>query len=79
MPWCEIFRTVKSSLEIVTEPSASSTLALARAALATYRTTCFWSLSPDFIVTQETLPIIIAGLRRHGDRKAFQLAAQLCR
>lgn len=55
------------------------TLAAARAALAAYRTTCFWSLSPGFAVTEETLPIIIKGLRRHGDRHAFQLAAQLCR
>lgn len=53
-------------------------LALAREALSTYRTRCFWSLSPDFIVDESTLPIIIAGLRRYGDRKGFQIAAQLC-
>lgn len=57
----------------------AGTLDAARAALADYRTRCFWSLSPDFIVTEETLPIIIEGLRRHGDRRAFQLAARLCR
>jgi len=56
-----------------------SRLALARTALETYRTSCFWSLSPDFAVTHETLPIIISGLRQHGDRRAFQIAAQLCR
>ena len=54
-------------------------LALAREALVTYRTRCFWSLAPDFVVTAETLPIIIDGLQRHGDRRAFQLAAELCR
>jgi len=57
----------------------AGTLDAARAALADYRTRCFWSLSPDFTVTEETLPIIIEGLRRHGDRRAFQLAARLCR
>lgn len=57
----------------------AGTLAAARAALADYRTRCFWSLSPDFTVTAETLPIIVDGLRRHGDRRAFQLAARLCR
>ncbi|MFM8471204.1 MAG: hypothetical protein ACKODH_14800 [Limisphaerales bacterium] len=60
-------------------PSAPDVLALAREALATYRTRCFWSLAPDFVVTIETLPILIAGLQRHGDRRSFQLAAQLCR
>jgi len=56
---------------------APDVLALAREALAAYRTRCFWSLAPDFVVTAETLPIIIDGL--HGDRRAFQLAAELCR
>lgn len=54
-------------------------LELAREAFSTYRTRCFWSLSPDLQITTETLPIIIAGLRRYGDRAAFQLAARLCR
>jgi len=60
------------------KPPAADILALAREALAAYRTSCFWSLSPDFAVTRETLPIIISGLRQHGDRRAFQLAARLC-
>lgn len=76
---CEILQPVKTTAAIVGEPPDSSVLAVAREALATYRTRCFWSLAPDFDVTPETLPIIIAGLRRHGDRKAFQLAARLCR
>lgn len=59
-------------------PDLATRLALGREALATYRTRCFWSLSPELEVTAETLPIIIAGLRRHGDRVAFQLAARLC-
>ena len=66
------------------DPPSTSTnmearLTLARGAFATYQTRCFWSLAPDLEITTETLPIIIAGLRRHGDRAAFQLAARLCR
>lgn len=68
-----------ASATLPDQPPAPDVLALAREALATYRTRCFWSLAPDFVVTFETLPIIIAGLQRHGDRRAFQLAAQLCR
>ena len=56
----------------------SEKLALAAEALETYRTSCFWSLAPDFRVTESTVPLIVAGLRRHGDRQAFQLAASLC-
>lgn len=68
-----------------TQPSAPSLsetearLALAREAFAAYQTRCFWSLSPDLPITPETLPLIIEGLRRHGDRAAFLLAARLCR
>ena len=54
-------------------------LALAAEALEAYRTSCFWSLSPDFRVSEATVPLIVAGLRRHGDRVAFQLADRLCR
>jgi hypothetical protein len=71
---------VKESLSnIPSEKVSADIIKTAKEALAAYRTSCFWSLSPDFIVTAETIPIIINGLRRHGDRKAFQLAAQLCR
>ena len=54
-------------------------LALAAEALEAYRASCFWSLSPDFRVSEATVPLIVAGLRRHGDRVAFQLADRLCR
>lgn len=68
-----------SSQETSGESDSAERLALAREALATYRTRCFWSLAPGFVVTEETLPLVIEGLRRHGDRAAFQLAARLCR
>jgi len=58
--------------------SSSERLTLARKALVIYRTRCFWFLSPEFKVDETTLPIVIAGLRQHGDRTAFQIAAQLC-
>jgi len=66
------------TMEPATPPNLSR-LELASQALAAYRTRCFWSLAPDFKVTEDTLPIIISGLRRHGDRRAFQLASRLCR
>ena len=58
---------------------AADRLALATEAVASYRTRCFWFLAPDFTITPETLPLVIEGLRRHGDRAAFFLAARLCR
>jgi|GEM_PF-3635161 len=52
-------------------------LHLAKTAFETYRTRCFWSLAPDFVMDESTLPILIAGLRKHGDRAAFHIASQL--
>lgn len=54
-------------------------LAVAQQAFQKYRSTCFWFLRDDLRVTEETLEIIIRGLRQHGDRQAFRIAAELCR
>jgi hypothetical protein len=59
-------------------PDLEARLALAKQAFSTYYTRCFWSLSPDAAITAETLPNIVSGLRRHGGRAGFKLAAQLC-
>jgi len=60
------------------EADLARRLEMAREAVARYQTHCFWYLAPDFAVSKETLPLIVAGLRRYGDRAAFQLAALLC-
>lgn len=75
---CDRPRMNAADSNVSAEAPTAAVLAMAREALETYRTTCFWSLAPDFTVTPETLGIVIDGLRRHGDRRAFQIAAQLC-
>jgi len=42
-----------------------------------YYARCFWHLKPDLVVTQELIPMIVKGLRAHGGRREFLLAAQL--
>jgi hypothetical protein len=54
-------------------------LALAQRAFEKYKTTCFWFLRDDLVVSEETLPLVIKGLRSDGDREAFLIAAKLCR
>ena len=54
-------------------------LALAQQAFVKYKTACFWYMREDLVVTEANLPWIIKGLRTHGDREAFLLAAKLCR
>ena len=62
-----------------TSSVAEDSVRLAREAYRKYHATCFWYLSPDLPIEAEQLPMIIEGLRRHGNRAAFRLAQQICR
>ena len=59
--------------------SAPDKLALAQRALQKYRSACFWYCRDDFQASEKNLDMIIRGLRRHGNREAFLIAAALCR
>jgi hypothetical protein len=60
-------------------PAAPERLALAQQAFVRFHTRCFWFMREDLRVGEEDLEAIIRGLRAHGDREAFLIAAQLCR
>jgi hypothetical protein len=40
---------------------------------------CFWFMRKDLRVGEEDLEWIVQGLRSHGNREAFLIAAKLCR
>jgi hypothetical protein len=54
-------------------------LALARQAFKSYYARCFWFLREDLQIGPEHIKTIVRGLRAHGDREAFRIAARLCR
>ena len=58
--------------------SMAEKLALAQEAFRKYQTACFWFIRDDFQVTEETLELVVKGLRSDGDRQAFFIAAKLC-
>ena len=39
---------------------------------------CFWHLRPNLNITLDDIPEIVRGLRQHGGRRGFLLAAKLC-
>jgi hypothetical protein len=50
----------------------------AQRAFEEFRARCFWSWPPETIVTEELIPQIIRGLRRHGGHAGYRKAAELC-
>jgi len=53
-------------------------LELARKAFKEFFAQCFWSWNENAEITEETIPLIIEGLRHHGGHRGYQIAAELC-
>jgi len=50
----------------------------ARRAFRQFHAQCFWYMPPDMKITLEDVPEVARGLRQHGGRRGFLLAARLC-
>lgn len=50
----------------------------AKRAYQAFYAQCFWHMRPDLNVTLNDIPEIVRGLRQHGGRQGFILAAKLC-
>ncbi len=49
----------------------------ARRAFRDFHAQCFWYMPPDMEITLEDVPEVARGLRLHGGRRGFLLAARL--
>ena len=58
--------------------SETERLQLARQAFVDYYARCFWYMRRDLEVGVADIPEIARGLRLHGGRQGFILAARLC-
>jgi hypothetical protein len=52
-------------------------LELANRLFHEYRARCFWHCPPDLVITEQLVPLVVKGLRKHGGRRGFILAARL--
>lgn len=52
-------------------------LELANQLFREFHTRCFWHSPRDLLITDELLPFVAKGLRKHGGRRGFMLAAKL--
>ncbi len=51
----------------------------ARRAYRRYHARCFWSSPPDLAIGADDVAWVAEQLMRHGDRRAWQIGARLCR
>jgi hypothetical protein len=51
----------------------------ARRAFRRFHSQCFWYMNEDMEITLVDVPEIVRGLRQHGGRQGYLLAAKLCR
>ena len=70
---------MNESSTVAASPDLPARLALAEEAFERFHSRCFWFMREDLHVGEEDLEAIIRGLRAHGNREAFLLAARLCR
>ena len=59
------------------ENAASERIEKARRAFRAFRTLCFWSWPEEPEITEATIPLIVAGLRKYGGHKGYRVAAEL--
>lgn len=64
---------------VAARPASPERLALAQQAFTRFHTRCFWFMREDLRLGEEDLEAVIRGLRAHGNREAFLIAARLCR
>ncbi len=61
----------------LTSLGADDRLELANRLYLEYRMRCFWHCPPDLVITEDLIPFVAKGLRHHGGRQGFILAAKL--
>jgi hypothetical protein len=80
---CQLALALQRSAAMAMQQSATSgapppaRVQRARQLFLEFYAACFWHLKPDLNITEETIPAILHGLRRHGGRRGVLAAAAL--
>jgi hypothetical protein len=63
----------------VTQPllTPEARLELANRLYCEFYARCFWHCPRDLLITEDLIPLVVKGLRCHGGRRGFILAAPL--
>jgi hypothetical protein len=69
--------TIPPSTPVPDPLTQSERLELANQLYREFHTRCFWHSPRDLMITEEMTPFVVKGLRAHGGRRGFILAAKL--
>lgn len=50
---------------------------LAQQLFREFYSSCFWHHRPDLLITEDKVPLVVEGMRRHGGKRGLQAAARL--
>jgi hypothetical protein len=56
---------------------ARQRLELASRLYREYHARCFWHSPLDLVITEDLIPFVVKGLRKHGGRRGFLLSSQI--
>jgi hypothetical protein len=65
------------SQETLKARSPEERLEIANWIFREFHTRCFWHCPRDLIITEDLIPLVVNGLRKHGGRRGFILSGQL--
>jgi hypothetical protein len=57
--------------------SPAERLELANRLYREYYARCFWHCPRDLVITEDLIPLVVNGLRKHGGRQGFILSGKL--
>ncbi len=69
--------TTKNNLTTAAPLSSVARLELANQLYQEYHGRCFWHRPRDLVITEELIPLVADGLRKHGGHRGFILAARI--
>lgn len=62
---------------ISTPRNPQERLELANLLYREFQNRCFWHSPRDLVITEELIPFVVFGLRKHGGHRGFKLASRL--
>ncbi len=72
-----MFPATTSSSSAFSPLAAKARLELANRLYREYHARCFWHSPRDLIITEDLIPVVVKGLRKHGGRRGFVLSGQI--